>query len=89
MEKKKKSAMIRFPVILLAVSAILLSALPCTALFDVPLPSGETTLNVLSYRRSSQGQSRLTYRSEFSQEKSRMGCGHWACSPFYFLFISR
>jgi len=46
MEKKKKSAMIRFPVILLAVSAILLCASPCAALFEVPLPSGETTLNV-------------------------------------------
>jgi len=44
-EKKKKSAMIRFPVILLAVSAILLCASPCAAL-EVPLPGGETTLNV-------------------------------------------
>jgi len=46
MENQKKSAMIRFPIILLAVSAILLCASPCDALFEVPLPSGETTLNV-------------------------------------------
>ena len=46
MENQKKHAMIRFPVILLAVSAILLSALPSDALVEVPLPSGETTLDV-------------------------------------------
>jgi hypothetical protein len=44
-EKQKKSAMIRFTGILLAVSAILLCASPCDALV-VPLPGGETTLNV-------------------------------------------
>jgi hypothetical protein len=46
MENQKKSAMVRFPIILLAVSAILLCASPCAALFEVPLPGGETTLNV-------------------------------------------
>jgi len=46
MENHKKSAIVKFPVILLVVSAILLSASPCAALLEVPLPSGETTLNV-------------------------------------------
>jgi len=44
MEKQKKSAMIRFPVILLAVSAILLCASPCSALIiegPVTIPSDE------------------------------------------------
>jgi len=44
MEKQKKSAMIRFPVILLAVSAILLCASPCSALVvegPVTIPSDE------------------------------------------------
>ncbi|MGB2863336.1 MAG: hypothetical protein WBC05_08430 [Sedimentisphaerales bacterium] len=45
MDKQKKSAILRFPAILWAVSAILLFTLPCDAL-EVPLPSGETTLNV-------------------------------------------
>lgn len=43
MENHKKSAMIRIPVILLAVSAILLCTSPCAALIEV---SGETTLDV-------------------------------------------
>ena len=47
MENRKKSAIVGFPVILLAVSTILLSALPCAAQFVVvPLPNGDTTLNV-------------------------------------------
>jgi hypothetical protein len=44
MEKQKKSAMVRFPVILLAVSAILLCASPCSALIIeglVTIPSDE------------------------------------------------
>jgi hypothetical protein len=45
MEIQKKSAMVGIPVIILAVSAMFLSASPCTAL-EVPLPSGETTLDV-------------------------------------------
>jgi hypothetical protein len=45
MEKQKKSAMVGIPVIILAVSAMFLSASPCAAL-EVPLPSGETTLDV-------------------------------------------
>lgn len=46
MENQKKSAVVRFPIILLTVSAILLCASPCAAIFEIPLPSGETTLNV-------------------------------------------
>jgi hypothetical protein len=47
MENQKKSAIVGFPVILLAVSTILLSALPCAAQFlEIPLSTGETTLNV-------------------------------------------
>jgi hypothetical protein len=42
MEQQKKSAMVGIPVIIFALSAILLSASPCAAL-EVP---GETTLNV-------------------------------------------
>jgi hypothetical protein len=45
MEKQKKSAMVGIPVIILAFSAMFLSASPCAAL-EVPLPSGETTLDV-------------------------------------------
>jgi len=45
MENQKKSAIVRFPVILLAVSVFLQSASPCAAL-EVPLPGGETTLDV-------------------------------------------
>jgi len=43
MEDQKKNATVRFPVILLAVSAVLLSASPCAALIEV---SGETKLDV-------------------------------------------
>ena len=43
MDNQKKSVIVRFPVILLAVSAILLSASPCAALIEV---TGETTLDV-------------------------------------------
>ena len=45
MQKQKKSAMLRLTVILLAFLSILLCASPCAAL-EVPLPGGETTLNV-------------------------------------------
>jgi len=45
MENQKTGAMTRFGVILLAVSVMLLFASPCAAL-DVPLSSGQTTLNV-------------------------------------------
>ena len=44
MEKQKKNTMVRFPVILLAVSAILLCALPCSAMDiegPVTIPSDE------------------------------------------------
>lgn len=43
MEKQKRSTMVRIPVIILAVSAMLLSASPCVALIEV---SGETMLDV-------------------------------------------
>lgn len=44
MEKQKKSAMIRFPLILLAVSAIMLCAVPCGAYDDGILTVGPTDI---------------------------------------------